>query len=321
MHRNAGKFSIIAVAVLAAAMAINLGAAKLALKMPTKRSIGMCSMIDQRIALAQAAPSPKMLIVGGSGTTQGIKAKTISEMLGIRAQNFGLHGSFGPGFDLFLAKKALRPGDSVLLTFEYSAYLLDKPTDVSLDVMYGCGHDYLKQYSMVEQIRIMVGFPLSALLDRITFALAPAKPTSLPEYSAWGDQPKGHFPETGEAHARRVALYRPMQVVILADGAAAQEIADFAKWARQNQIELISTWPNTLAFKEYLTMPGFAEIRRFYEHLGIPVIGAPQLAMLPVEYMSDTQYHLNDEGIRIRTARLAKALAARPELLAPLRGE
>ena len=45
-----------------------------------------------------------------------------------------------------------------------------------------------------------------------------------------------------------------------------------------------------------------------------------QLAMMPAHYMSDTQYHLNDEGIRIRTARLAEALAGRPELLAPLRG-
>jgi len=319
MGQTSARFAVIAVTVFALAMALNLGAFAVAFKLPDKRSIGVCSMVDQRIALAKAAPSPKMLLVGGSGTTQGVNAQALSDALGIRAQNFGLQGSFGPGFELFLAQKALRPGDTVLLSLEYSAYVMDKPTDIALDVMAGCGRDYLARYALAERLQIAAGFPLNALLDRATFAAAPETPKDLPAYTAWGDRPPGYYAAPANAQMRRVALYRPIHVIMLPDAAAAREITELLDWAQDNQVSVIATWPNTLEFEEYRTMPGFGQIRRFYEDLGVPVVGEPQIAMLTAEYMNDTQYHLNDAGIHVRTARLAEALAQRPELLASLR--
>lgn len=268
MGQTSARFAVIAVTVFALAMALNLGAFAVAFKLPDKRSIGVCSMVDQRIALAKAAPSPKMLLVGGSGTTQGVNAQALSDALGIRAQNFGLHGSFGPGFELFLAQKALRPGDTVLLSLEYSAYVMDKPTDIALDVMAGCGRDYLARYALAERLQIAAGFPLNALLDRAKFAAAPETPKDLPAYTAWGDQPPGYYAAPTKAQMRRVALYRPIHVIMLPDAAAAREITEFLDWAQDNQVSVIATWPNTLEFEEYRTMPGFGQIRRFLRRSG-----------------------------------------------------
>jgi hypothetical protein len=38
------------------------------------------------------------------------------------------------------------------------------------------------------------------------------------------------------------------------------------------------------------------------------MIGEPEIALMPLRYFYDTQYHLNAEGIAIRSRRLAEAL-------------
>ena len=316
MPPRPGKFAVIVIATFAAAMAVNLAVSLVAMRLPSERSLALCAIIDDRLRLATAAPSPKLLIIGGSSVTGGINAGMVSASLGIRAQNFGLHAGFGPGIDLFEARKALRPGDTAMLVFEYSAYTGDKSSDVANDTVLLCGHDYLAGKGLYERIRTLAGFPLQALRERLAFIAAPRPPRVQP-YTAWGDLPLDT--EVFHSDPLRARLYRPLQVRIARDAAGPREIIRFVDWARENKVAVIATWPNTLAFAQYQTMPGFADIRRFYEDMGVPMVGEPQLAMVGADDLSDTNYHLNADGIRLRTQRLAAALGRHPELLASLR--
>lgn len=316
MTPRPGKFAIIVIAAFAATMAVNLVVSLVAMRLPSERSLALCAIIEDRVRLATASPSPKLLIIGGSSVTGGINAEMLSGSLGIRAQNFGLHAGFGPGIDLFEARKVLRPGDTAMLVFEYSAYTADKSTDVATDTMLLCGHDYLAGKGLYERIKTLAGFPLQALRERLAFLAAPRPPLVQP-YTAWGDLPLDT--EVFHSDPVRARLYRPLQVRIARDAAGPREIARFVDWAREHEVAVTATWPNTLAFAQYNTMPGFADIRRFYEDMGVPVLGEPQLAMVGADHLSDTNYHLNAEGIRLRTNRLVAALAQRADLLAPLR--
>jgi hypothetical protein len=316
MQPRPGKFDIIVLAAFAAAMAVNLMVSLVAMRLPSERSLALCAIIDDRVKLAGAAPSPKLLIIGGSSVTGGINAEIISGRLGIRAQNFGLHAGFGTGIDLFQARKVLRPGDTALLAFEYSAYAADKSSDVANDTMLLCGHDYLAGKSLYQRFKTVAGFPLKALRERLAFIAAPRPPPGQ-SYTPWGDLPLDA--ETFHSDPLRARLYRPLRVRLVLDTDGPADIARFIDWARHHEVAVIATWPNTLGFRQYAGMPGFADIRRFYEDLGVPVLGEPQMAMVRADHLSDTNYHLNAEGIRLRTYRLVAALAQRPELLASLR--
>jgi hypothetical protein len=97
---------------------------------------------------------------------------------------------------------------------------------------------------------------------------------------------------------------------VAAAGAGVGAIRDFVGWAKANKVTVLATWPNTIYFPSYESDPGFARIAAFYASLGVPVIGDPSISWLPREFFYDTQYHLNIEGILLRTDRLIQALQA-----------
>src|SRR5580765_4786846 len=96
---------------------------------PTARGYANCIYIQKKIELSSKIASPKLLVVGGSNAAAGIDASTLGEALRARAFNFSLFATFSPGFQLFEARKVLRPGDAALLAFEYLAYQYEAPSN------------------------------------------------------------------------------------------------------------------------------------------------------------------------------------------------
>ena len=79
-------------------------------------------------------------------------------------------------------------------------------------------------------------------------------------------------------------------------------------------VKVYATWPNVFHHPEYDANPQVAAnlvaIRGFWEKLGIPVLGEPSGAWFDAKYMYDTSYHLNREGVAIRTRKFADVLEA-----------
>lgn len=61
------------------------------------------------------------------------------------------------------------------------------------------------------------------------------------------------------------------------------------------------SWPNTIRHDEYEKLSTFSSLEKFYESLGVEVIGKPSLGMYPIDSFYDTQYHLNYDAIKVRT--------------------
>jgi hypothetical protein len=64
------------------------------------------------------------------------------------------------------------------------------------------------------------------------------------------------------------------------------------------------------AYREPGPQAFFVRLAGFYGELGVPILGAPEDALLPAEDFYDTNYHLHDEAVARRTAALVPLLRA-----------
>lgn len=78
-----------------------------------------------RMSLAEQSSEPRVLVVGDSSAAFGLNAGILGERAGMPAVNLALHGGLDIDFPLNEAEWILRPGDVVLLSFNWE--LLGNP--------------------------------------------------------------------------------------------------------------------------------------------------------------------------------------------------
>ena len=106
------------------AAAVYFGLFFLQLGVPTSHSVWLNVIIEKKGAAAAAIAKPKLLVVAGSSAFYGISAAEIERQTGFPAYNFGTNAALGCEYLLHRARKVSRPGDVVLLAFEYETYLI-----------------------------------------------------------------------------------------------------------------------------------------------------------------------------------------------------
>ncbi|HEX5282244.1 MAG TPA: hypothetical protein VFW28_19350 [Micropepsaceae bacterium] len=280
----------------------------------TRNSWLTCAYIAAKITRGGALASPKLVVISGSNATLGIDMEKLGKALSIRSFNFGLSASDGPGFQSFEAAKILRPGDAVLMPLEYLAYDYGRPQDSLVDAVYACGRDYWQSLAPGERLFYVMAAKPWRLIDAIVFehrkdAVARTAAEAADEAGPLGQRLSEALP----APARSISgVQQPIAIRFDPSSPGVRAITKFVREAQQRHVAVFATWPNTLLFPDYRANPAFAEIRAFYDSLGVPVVGRPEDAMFPPNMMGDTLYHLNRAGIAIRTARLTQSLAQNP---------
>ncbi len=280
----------------------------------TRNSWYTCSYIGAKLARGSSLVSPKVVVISGSNATDGIDIERLAQSLSIRAFNFGLSASFGPGFQSFEAAKILKPGDAVLMPLEYLAYDYGRPQDSLVDTVYTCGRDYWQSLAPGERLFYVMAAKPWRLIDATLFE---RKRDLMTRTAAEASNDAGLFgqrlSEVMPVAAQNFSgLQQPLAIHFDPASPGVRAIANFIREAQRRHIAVFATWPNTLLFPEYRGNPELAKIRAFYDGLGVPVIGTPEDAMFPAKLMGDTIYHLNRTGIAIRTTRIAHSLAENP---------
>lgn len=101
---------------------LTLTAFYLNLGVPTGTSSWASELNKKKRLIAEATTSPKLILVGGSGTLFGVSAREIQQQTGWRTVNLGTHAALGTTLILDLAQAVAKPGDTVLLALEYELY-------------------------------------------------------------------------------------------------------------------------------------------------------------------------------------------------------
>lgn len=300
-----GMMAVAAIMLLASLASFRMQAGTL-----TKETLVRCAGAQAKYDALEALPGKRLVFIGGSAVHKGINTAMVSEATGRQTANLGTFAALGPELMLWNARTRLRPGDTVVLAFEYDLFWHNRPTAAEIDYVIGCARDYADSLSVLDQMK----FALGAELQRPFIA---KHRSTTDEVVRQKERINGHgdarliplnFEQLTPAELERLALYKPLAIRFDRESRDVRAIVRFVEWARANNIAVIATWPNTLYFDAYRNDPTLPRIAAFYTSLGVPMVGTPQQAMVPLDQLHNTQYHLNEQGILNRTERLIQSL-------------
>jgi len=264
----------------------------------------------------------KIVLVGGSNLAFGIDSTIIRETTGCPVVNMGMNGYFGPKFMLSEARPNLRPGDVVVIAWEYDNYYktIEGASDDLLMVTKANPNTFA--YLDLSQIAGVIGrYPYVAqqkILRLMTWARSMFKPKT-----------KAAGPSIEEIES--LAGFTK-------DGDLTSHLGVQWTEAREQGIDLVNTPPNRdiiplmVDFVTDVEKRGVAVmisftpvIRDFYatqrreidrvsaELSSNPKLKVPRPAsefVFPSNQHFDTVYHLNAEGRGIRSRMLADDILA-----------
>jgi len=292
---------------------------------PTPMSFWSYDLNTRKHARAAAITEPKLLIVGGSGALFGINARLLERELGVPSVNLGTHAVLATAYILNLARKSARPGDTVLLVFEYELFangdsnMNDWADPQFIDFLMARDPAYFRAMPMATQFNLAMRLSLERLKRGIKEKIHPTGMTVSTEYSPYDAKNVDEYGDMTGHSRGRIPAYAPRELEtsgLLADGlpeapSGMIEIRDFVIWATTNKVRVLASFPNLCAKPAYDTAKAeqtAAKITAFYTSCGVPVLGSYRDALLPRGDFFDTCYHLTEEAARERTRRFVPLL-------------
>ena len=310
---------------LALAFGIYFGLVYWQLGAPTTMSYWTHTLNTRKQARAASIHEPKLLIVGGSGALFGINARRLQSELGVPTVNLGTHAVLQTAYILGLAKKAARPGDTVLLALEYELYengdaIMSRWADpLFVDFIMARDPAYFRSLPAGKQFDLAMRMSLDRLKRGLKDKRRPPQWQGFAEYSPYDPKSVDEFGDMTGNTRTNIPSYAPK--TFTASGTLARgltgtrsgftEIREFVRWARMNQIRVLAVFPNLCADPAYelpKAQQAAADITAFFESQGVPVLGGYRDGLLPRSEFYDTCYHLTQEAAHARTDRLVPPL-------------
>jgi hypothetical protein len=327
------RYALAVAAGFALMAALWAGAVALQQGVPTESSRWAFEMLQHKAARAAAIQGPgRLVLVGGSSTLFGLRAETIARETGMPTVNLGMTAVIGFDNIIDKARALIRPGDTVLLTPEYVFFAEKDYLRASfVDYVLAREPGYLDRLPLAERARLVFSVPPRRLLQGLRARLFPERRVAqFYEARTLGD----HGDETGNRADARSPQAQRFLIGLKPEPHAGRRVeatyravAGFVAWAKTNGVRVILSYPNFLDFEAYRQAPErafFAGLDAFYRSLGVPVIGAPDDFMFPAALFYDHEYHLNDRGAAVATAKmlalLRPYLPARPAAATGERG-
>lgn len=269
---------------------------------------------------ARAMASPKIVLVGGSGTHFGYSARLVSQRTGWHAVNLGTHGALGLNYILDRAKRSLSRGDVVVLSVEYPAlsrYI--RPSSTLASFVLHFDRRYLARAPWLDTLCMIWGVsPFELAQQRLTLMLpwlgALYRRGTTDEF---GDETTNLAANVTASMRAQVAAW-PL-IVRFDYGADPPVLKSFSAWAVRRDIRVFFAWCPLNRRAEYVSgrYDGyFDRIGALMRHAGFEVVGGYSDFLLPLDAMLDTQYHANQVGTKLLSERLSALLCERLKCVA-----
>jgi len=311
------------------AVSFFVGALYTQLGVPTHMSQWISDISQKKERLAARIPGPRLLVVGGSCALFGINAQVIQQQTGYLTVNMATHAGLHLEYILDRIEKTARPGDTILLVPEYEFYLNRSSFGWEIHDDYILARDpgYFRQMSLPDKIGMATRIPFKRLQTgwrNRRGTTDHTRPPS-PPYSPYTPISPGIdcLDENGDEFFNTVAGQPPPSAamqepdVLLRDGFASKntdgfaELTAFIQWARSHHVTVLAAFPSIVSQPIYdapTARKALETITRFYTSHGVPVVGNPQEAMLPLDQFFDTRYHLIFSAALQRTEHLLPEL-------------
>lgn len=283
---------------------------------------------DKLAAAAAAAGSPRILLVGGSNVPFGFRSDLLESRTGRPVVNLGLAAGVGTEFMLAQAAQAARPGDLILLSLEYDQFARGPragawsgqgfdPAILQQVLVFdpasaAClGPTHFRKV-VLDRGLLVLGEVLRRRVGQLAGATArdPAEIRRRRGFNRHGDA-IGHWDLPSRmdpavlARARLVGEARGFP-----NRALLGHVARFVARQERRGVAVAFTFPPKPATALALDAPLAGQLAEALRSIpGLRLLDQPADHGYPPDLFFDTANHLTGEGARIRTERVASALA------------
>ncbi len=258
---------------------------------------------------------PHIIIVGGSNAAFGFDTEAISEAFDMPALNLGLHAGLKRDFSLNMAKSNIIEGDIVILALEYSAYIEDLMSEDITWYVIDNNFEFMKMVPASNIFNIARYYPFFLVKKGMDAVL---NPNPIPDNEVYRYQ---NFDEYGDLKYERYEnLHTPDSIKQKANinigteyisDESMQSLKEFGEFCRSKGAQVYATWPSIDELAVSSIEGDGTQLEEYYKkNTGIDVISKVKDYILPTEMFYDSNYHLNYNGVEVRTNRLIEDMKA-----------
>lgn len=265
------------------------------------------SVIQDKYRILKETNEPKIIMISGSSSAFGLDQKMLEEATGYKVANLGLHMGFGYLFFTELAKVNINAGDIVLLGYEYGwQYGGFDWVDQSL-IMTGID-DNIEMYTVIPPRKWpdFIGYLFkfaetkqsyagaSGIYSRESFDSETGQMTLVRDYSMeWNREADGVIDVSNPVISENSIAY----------------LKDFKQYVEERGASIYFVAPPVLADAVVCDYEDFNKLKSLEENqIGIEYISNPTDYIFPNDLMSNTIYHCNSAGEKVRTELLIEDL-------------
>ncbi len=267
--------------------------------------VNYASSIDKERRLSELSGHPRLVLIGGSNARFGFGSGILEDSLHIAPVNMAIHIGLGLNYMFEEVDTALRAGDVLFVSAEYSHFLDGGPFygDEGLSDMYLVKHQWLNALShIVDTHNINSVYRLIRRRVKRLGMTADVIPTAMEvrtKYNVYGDY-IGHYGLSSDG-----SWDKSPTVGRLADDKIFDTIKNRVASLKKRGVEVVFLPPPycQTAYNEDSIL--INDISRRLSGIGMPFMFDPSLSVYPDSMFYDSRYHLTREGGIVHSGRVA----------------
>lgn len=279
-----------------------------ALVTPPVYSDSFVGALDDKLELLRETEGEKIVVIGGSSVAFGLDSALIESYTGMPVVNFGLYAALGTKLMLDLSLPHINDGDIVILSPELDSQTLSTYFSAATTLRALDGSLFPTLFDIpAEHYASLYGASWDYTAEKLGYLLG-EKPTyegiyNSENFNGYGDIKEGLRPEN-----IMTVYYDPNTEITLDPSILSPDFRDYLnEYVRKCKKKGAEVWFSYAPMNE-LAISKRADAKAFGEYLEKEIdakfISYIEDYIIPANYFYDTNFHLNDGGVLLRTIRL-----------------
>ncbi len=303
------KITVAAVLLTLSILSVFLLPAVCAVLLPPVYSNTFVGVLDEKVERLASIEEKKVVVIGGSSVAFGLDSALMEEYLGMPVVNFGLYAAIGTKAMLDLSLPHIGEGDIVVLAPETDAQTLS---------LYFNGENMWKAIDdapallwdlRAESKKEMLGSVYAHAADKLSVLLSdPLDPEGIYNAKSFNEYGDVSYPRE---HNVMTLYYDPNTPIRLEPSIVSSDFISYV-----NEYIALCEKKGATVYFSYAPMNAMAldpsvseeSLRAFSDYLEEKIlcdhISMIESYILDAAYFYDTNYHLNDAGVILRTKNL-----------------